>query len=43
MVVFSEGFGVDEDVIHVADGNTAADEVSEDVIHHSLEGCWGVT
>ena len=32
-------FGVDEDVVHVADEFPTADEVSEDVIHHGLECC----
>ena len=36
-------FRVDEDVIHVADEFPMADEVSEDVIHHGLECCGGVT
>ena len=36
-------FGVDEDVVHVADEFPMADEVSEDVIHHGLECCGGVT
>ena len=35
-------FGVDEDVVHVADEFPMADEVSEDVIHHGLECCGGV-
>src|SRR5258707_10689263 len=33
-----EGGGVDEDVIHVADGFIAIDKGAEDVIHHCLEG-----
>ena len=33
-----EGGGVNEDVIHVADGLIAIDEGAEDVIHHCLEG-----
>ena len=36
-------FGVDEDIVHVADEFPMADEVSEDVIHHGLECCRGVT
>src|SRR5260221_8686650 len=32
-----EGGGVNEDVIHVADGLIAIDEGAEDVIHHCLE------
>ena len=35
-------FGVDEDVVHVADEFPTADEVSEDVVHHGLECCGGV-
>ena len=33
-----EGGGVNEDVIHVADGLIVIDEGVEDVIHHCLEG-----
>src|SRR5258708_7660680 len=33
-----KGGGVNEDVIHVADGLIAIDEGAEDVIHHCLEG-----
>src|SRR6266446_2229480 len=33
-----EGGGVNEDVIHVADGLIAINEGAEDVIHHCLEG-----
>src|SRR6266446_2771938 len=33
-----EGGGVNEDVIHVADGLIVIDEGAEDVIHHCLEG-----
>src|SRR5260221_2364487 len=33
-----EGGGVDEDVIHVANGFIAIDKGAEDVIHHHLEG-----
>ena len=33
---------MDQDVIHVADELSAADEVSEDVIHHGLKCCGGV-
>ena len=36
-------FGVDEDVVHIADEFPMADEVSEDVVHHGLECCRGVT
>ena len=31
-----------EDVVHEADGTPLVDEVSEDIIHHGLEHCWGV-
>ena len=31
-----------EDVVHEADGTPLVDEVSEDIIHHGLECCWGV-
>ena len=34
---------MDEDVVHVADEFPMADEISEDVIHHGLECCRGVT
>src|SRR6266436_1229075 len=33
-----EGGGVDEDVVHVANGFIAIDKGAEDVIHHCLEG-----
>ena len=33
-----KGGGVNEDVIHVADGLIVIDEGAEDVIHHCLEG-----
>src|SRR5258708_35652304 len=35
--------GVNEYVIHIADGLIAVDEGVEDVIHHGLEGGGGVT
>src|SRR5258707_14482652 len=37
-----EGGGVDEDVVHVADGFIAIDKGAEDVVHHCLEGGWRV-
>src|SRR5260370_11120943 len=37
-----EGGGVNEDVIHVADGLIVIDEGAEDIIHHCLEGGGGV-
>ena len=39
LAVVVKVFGVDEDVVHVADEFPMADEVSEDVIHHGLECC----
>src|SRR5260221_243028 len=33
-----EGGGVDEDVVHVANGFIAIDKGAEDVVHHCLEG-----
>ena len=41
--VIREGAGVDEDIIHIAYGLTIVDEISEDIIHHHLECCRGVT
>src|SRR5260370_29753685 len=41
--VIGEGAGVDEDIIHIAYGLTIVDEVSEDIVHHHLECCRGVT
>ena len=43
LAVVIKVFRVDEDVVHVADEFPTADEVSEDVIHHGLECCRGVT
>src|SRR5258708_3553614 len=37
-----KGGGVDEDVIHVANGFIAIDKGVEDVVHHCLEGGWRV-
>ena len=42
LMVF-EGGGVDEDVIHVANGLVLINKGVEDVIHHCLEGIWQVT
>src|SRR5258705_7652341 len=41
--VIGEGVGVDKDIIHIAYGLTIVDEVLEDIIHHCLEHCGGVT
>ena len=41
-LVFGEGGGVDEDVIHVAYDFAMVDELMKDVIHHCLECCGGV-
>ena len=35
--------GVDKDIIHIAYDLTIVDEISEDIIHHHLEHCRGVT
>ena len=35
-LVFREGGGVDEDVVHVAYDFTMVDELMKDVIHHFL-------
>ena len=42
LLVFGEGGGVDEDVIHVAYDFAMVDELMKDVIHHCLECCGGV-
>ncbi len=42
LLVFGEGAGVDEDVIHVAYYLAIVDELIEYVIHHCLECCRGV-
>ncbi len=41
--VIREGAGVDKDVIHIAYDLAIVDEISEDIIHHHLEHCRGVT
>src|SRR5258707_8392637 len=41
-LVFGEGGGVDEDVIHVAYDFATVNELTKDVIHHHLEHCRGV-
>src|SRR5258708_112013 len=43
LLVIREGAGVDEDIIHIAYGLAIVDEVSEDIVHHRLECCRGVT
>ena len=43
LLVIGEGVGVDEDIIRMAYGLTIVDEVLEDIIHHHLEHCGGVT
>lgn len=32
----------DQDVIHVDNDMTHRDQVTENVIHYILEGCWGI-
>ena len=41
-LVFGEGVRVNEDIIHIA-YHTVVDELMEDIIHHCLECCGGVT
>src|SRR5260221_12401607 len=41
--VFGEGMGVNKDIIHIAYHLTIVDELMEDIIHHCLEHCRGVT
>src|SRR6266446_132720 len=42
-LVIREGAGVDKDIIHIAYGLAIVDEISEDIVHHHLEHCGGVT
>src|SRR5260221_14400263 len=42
-LVFGEGMGVNKDIIHIAYHLTIVDELTEDIIHHCLECCGGVT
>jgi len=42
-LVFSKGLQVDQDVIKVDAYQALHDEVSEDVIHHGLEGGWAIS
>ncbi|KAG5340399.1 hypothetical protein C0989_001817, partial [Termitomyces sp. Mn162] len=39
---FLQGFGVDEDVIKVYTHYAFGNKVSEDVVHHCLEGGWAI-
>ncbi len=42
--VFGEGVGVNnKDIIHIAYRLAIVDELMEDIIHHCLEHCGGVT
>src|SRR5260221_8761591 len=41
--VFREGVRVNEDIIHIAYHLAVVDELTEDIIHHCLEHCGGVT
>ncbi len=41
--VFREGTGVNKDIIHIAYHLAVVDELMEDIIHHCLEHCRGVT
>jgi len=42
LLVFREGVGVNEDVIHIAYYLAVVDELTEDIIHHCLEFHGGV-
>src|SRR5260221_14536533 len=42
-LVIREGVGVDKDIVHIAYGLTIVDEILEDIVHHHLECCRGVT
>ena len=41
--VIREGVGVDKDIVHIAYGLAIVDEILEDIVHHCLECCGGVT
>src|SRR5258708_36132168 len=41
--VIREGVGVDKDVVHIAYDLTIVDGILEDIVHHCLEHCGGVT
>src|SRR5258707_4247788 len=43
LLVIGEGVGVDKDIVHIAYGLAIVDEILEDIIHHHLEHCRGVT
>ena len=43
LLVIGEGAGVDKDIIHIAYDLAIVDEISEDIVHHHLECCGGVT
>ena len=43
LLVIREGVGVDKDIIHIAYDLAVVDEILEDIIHHHLEHCGGVT
>ena len=43
LLVIREGVGVDKDIVHIAYDLTVVDEISEDIVHHCLEHCRGVT
>jgi hypothetical protein len=40
--MFHDGFHVDEDIIEVDADNTFHNQILENVVHHHLEGRWGV-
>jgi len=41
--VSGEGMGVNKDIIHIAYCLAIVDELTEDIVHHCLEHCGGVT
>jgi hypothetical protein len=41
-LMFRNGFHVDEDIVKVDADNTFHNQILEDVVHHRLEGRWGV-
>ncbi len=42
-LVIGEGVRVNKDIIHIAYHLAIVDELTEDIIHHCLEHCRGVT
>jgi hypothetical protein len=42
IVVFLERFRIDKDVVHIND-EPEVDHITEDMVHHILEGCGGIS